>query len=348
MNFESHVENLPYAHGEPDGKGRLRAIAEHFCVEETLTFTPSGEGEHVFLYIKKTGLNTEDVVKILSKYAGVTRRSVSYAGMKDRHAVTKQWFSVQLPGKEGPDWGALNSEQLKVELVTRHLKKLKRGTIKHNQFTILISNAVADRQHIAERAAMIKRDGVPNYFMQQRFGYAYQNLKRVYERFEQGETIRNKKLKGLFLSSVRSFLFNQVLAQRVSDMTWNKATEGDVYRLNGTRQSFREDAVTDELQLRTMEHDIHPTGPLFGSASENNNKVHRIETAVFSANSIFCNGLTKERMEPARRSLRVVPDGFSYDFIDDETLRLSFKLQSGSYATAVIRELINTVTVREP
>ncbi|HIF18501.1 MAG: tRNA pseudouridine(13) synthase TruD [Cycloclasticus sp.] len=346
MNFESHVEKLPYAHAQPSGTGQLRTLAEHFCVEETLSFSPSGEGEHVFLYIKKIGINTEDIVRILSKHAGVTRRSVSYAGMKDRHAVTKQWFSVQLPGKEGPDWSALNNDQLNVELVTRHLKKLKRGTIKHNTFTLIVANARFDKQDITARVEGIKRDGVPNYFMQQRFGYAYQNLQRAFDCFEKGEVIRNKKLKGLFLSSVRSYLFNQVLAKRVAGSSWNKPTHGDTYMLNGTRQSFCENAVSDTLEQRVMEHDIHPTGPLFGSLAETGDK-HPIEQTVFADNAVFCNGLTKERMEPARRSLRVVPIDFNCEFLDDGQLRLEFKLQSGSYATAVIRELINTSTTRE-
>ncbi|MEO1888411.1 MAG: tRNA pseudouridine(13) synthase TruD [Cycloclasticus sp.] len=346
MNFESHVEKLPYAHAQPSGTGQLRALADHFCVEETLTFSPSGQGEHVFLYIKKTGINTEDVVKILSKHAGVTRRSVSYAGMKDRHAVTKQWFSVQLPGKEGPDWSALNNNQLDVEAVTRHLKKLKRGTIKYNKFSIIITNATIDQHEIAECVERIQREGVPNYFMQQRFGYAYQNLQRAYECFEKGEGIRNKKLKGLFLSSVRSYLFNEVLATRVGGSSWNKPTQGDTYMLNGTRQSFCENSVTDTLEQRVMEHDIHPTGPLFGSLADTGDK-HPIEQTVFADNAVFCNGLTKERMEPARRSLRVVPVDFNCEFIGDGQLRLTFKLQSGSYATAVIRELINTSTIRE-
>lgn len=346
MSFNSHVEGLSYVDEKPLATGQLRTLAEHFCVEETLTFTPSGEGEHVFLYIKKTGLNTDDVVKILSKHADVSRRSVSYAGMKDRHAVTKQWFSVQLPGKEGPDWAALNNELLHVELVTRHLKKLKRGTIKYNTFTIVIANTVLDKQEVNEGISRIQRDGVPNYFMQQRFGYAYQNLERAYKCFERGDSIRNKKLKGLLLSSVRSFLFNQVLTQRVADNTWNKAIAGDTYMLSGTRQSFYEDDITDELQLRVTQHDIYPTGPLFGVSSEDIDKTSEAECAVFSANSVFCNGLLKEKMEPARRSLRVVPEDLSCEFLDNEQLRLSFKLQSGSYATAVIRELIDVTVTR--
>lgn len=343
MTYQSHVEGLPYAHGVPVGSGVIRERAENFKVNEGLSFEPSGEGEHVFLYIQKTGLNTEDVVKILAQYAGVPRSSVSFAGMKDRQAVTKQWFSVQLPGQSGPDWQQLDNADIQFERITRHSKKLKRGAIKFNQFEIIISQLDADRQFIEQRAESIIKLGVPNYFMQQRFGYLCQNLNRAYELFLKKQPIKNKKTRGLFLSSARSFLFNQVLARRVSSHTWDQALEGDVFVLDGSRQFFQNEAVSTDIQARMIEHDIHPSGPLFGS-SESVVKygVRESEEAVFSDNIVFCEGLKKQKVESARRSLRVVPQNFELNFLDNDRLQISFRLQSGSYATAVLRELVNT------
>tara|TARA_R110002095_G_scaffold90938_1_gene79415 strand:+ start:2672 stop:3712 length:1041 start_codon:yes stop_codon:yes gene_type:complete len=343
MTYQSHVEGLPYAHGAPVGSGVLRERAENFKVNEELSFEPSGEGEHVFLYIQKTGLNTEDVVKILAQYAGVPRSSVSFAGMKDRHAVTKQWFSVQLPGQSGPDWQQLNNADIQFERITRHTKKLKRGAIKFNQFEIIISQLDADRQFIEQRSESIIKLGVPNYFMQQRFGYLCQNLNRAYELFLKKQPIKNKKTRGLFLSSARSFLFNQVLAKRVSSHTWDQPLEGDVFVLDGSRQFFQNEAVSTDIQARMIEHDIHPSGPLFGS-SESVVKygVRESEEAVFSDNIVFCEGLKKQKVESARRSLRVVPQNLELIFLDNNRLQISFRLQSGSYATAVLRELVNT------
>ncbi len=345
MLFEKHIDELAYAHGGTVGAGQLKQQAEDFIVNERLTFTPSGEGEHEFVYVQKKGLNTDEVLKKLAVHAGVTRRSVSYAGMKDKHAVTKQWFSVHLPGRAAPDWQLLEDDSIKIKRSTRHLKKLKRGVIQFNEFEIVISQLTVDHALLQQRIEQIKMFGVPNYFMQQRFGYLCQNLDRAYGLFSRGEKIKNKQLKGLLLSSARSFLFNQVLSERVKAENWDKAIPGDAFMLSGTRQYFTDKANSTTTHTRLMEHDIHPSGPLFGvndkvvSAS-----VEQLEDTVFTANSVFCKGLLKEKVDSARRALRVVPTDFKAELISTDKLRLSFKLPSGSYATAVIRELINTTS----
>ncbi|ORU93112.1 MAG: tRNA pseudouridine synthase D [Cycloclasticus sp. symbiont of Bathymodiolus heckerae] len=348
MNYERHVDELPYAHGGiAAGVGVIKESPDDFIVNETLSFEPSGEGEHVFLYIKKTGLNTDEVAKILAVHADVPRRSVSYAGMKDRTAVTKQWFSVQLPGKKGPDWHLLDNDAFKIEHITRHLKKLKRGAIKFNEFKIILSQLDVDTELVKQRAERIKMQGVPNYFMEQRFGYKCQNLSRAEELFASGKKIKNRKLRGLFLSSVRSFLFNKVLAQRVKQETWNKAETGDAFMLDGTRQFFHEDVVSSDCVERLDEHDIHPSGPLFGSGEESVSKdAYEIEQAVFTNNPIFCEALMKYKVEFSRRALRVVPHDFMLQWLTNDKIELTFKLQSGSYATAVVRELLRATTSR--
>ena len=343
-DFLTHVDELAYAHGQPVGSARIRQEAEDFKVNETLSFEPSGEGEHEFVYLEKTGLNTEDVVKILAKHADVPRRSVSFAGMKDRQAVTKQWFSIQLPGQTGPDWRALeDSAEIRIEKVTRHLKKLKRGAIKYNQFELVLSEVVAEKADVEGRIELVKQLGVPNYFMQQRFGYLSQNLNRAYELFAKKETIRNKKTRGFFLSSARSYLFNEVSSQRVANKTWDSVVAGDVYILDGTRQFFQYDGDDKQIEGRLQEHDIHCSGPMFGVGEGlTDQTVNAIENTVFERNSVFCDGLTKAKMELARRSLRVVPQGLNYEWLGGDRLRLVFGLPSGSYATAVIREIIKT------
>lgn len=345
MDYSKHVDALSYAHGEPDGCANLKAQVEDFRVNEVLPFEPSDEGEHEFLYVQKTGLNTEDVVKRLARHADVPRRSVSFAGMKDRQAITKQWFSVQLPGKVGPDWSLLNDAELNIENVTRHLKKLKRGSIKHNEFEITLSQLDADKALIEARVELIKQEGVPNYFMQQRFGYQCQNLRRAYELFEKKETMRNKKLRSLFLSSARSYLFNQVLSRRVGDKSWDKGLEGEVFILNGTRQFFQHDGLDEGITERLLEHDIHCSGPLFGiDDSPTSGLVKVLEDNIFSGNGVFCDGLSRAKMESSRRALRVIPQQMSVQWLAPDCLRLTFNLASGCYATAVIRELVKVAT----
>lgn len=344
-DFKTHVYTLPYAYGGSAGEGLIKDKPDYFKVNECLSFEPSGSGEHVFLYIQKTDLNTEDVVKQLAKYADVPRRSVSYAGMKDRYAVTRQWFSVQLPGKTGPDWDLMEQPNIQVLQATRHLRKLKRGAIKLNDFEIILSDLVIDKTRLEKKLENIRRSGVPNYFMEQRFGYACQNLTRVHALFASGEKLKSKKTKGIFLSSARSYLFNQVLASRIVDQTWNKALPGDIFILNGSRQFFKEEVLPADTQARLDEHDIHCSGPLFGLTDQPIEQgAGQVEQKVFDDNNVLCKGLLDHKLESSRRALRVVPQKLMHEWLSQNSMKLSFSLPSGSYATAVIRELIKTTS----
>lgn len=343
MDYAEHVEKLPYALGKPEGVGILKQQSEFFKVNEQLSFEPSNEGEHEFLLIEKTQLNSEDVVKLLSQYAGLPRRAISFAGMKDKQAVTTQWFSLHLPGKAGPDWTQLEHPGIQVKKATRHNKKLKKGAIKCNQFEITLSKLVVDRASIERRIELIKQAGVPNYFMTQRFGYQGQNLTRAYTFFLNKQTIKNRKMKGFLLSSARSYLFNLVLAQRVKQKNWHTGLVGDAFILDGTRQFFYNEVLSEDIANRLLTHDIHPSGPLYGIGEHPvSASVKQLEEQIFNDNAVFCDGLRAAKVESARRALRVVPSKLKFNWLDEGTLCLSFELASGSYATAVIRELINT------
>ena len=117
----------PRAYGEPLGTAVLKAIAEDFQVDEVLDIPFSGDGEHLWIWVEKRGLNTEEAARRIAKAAGVPLRTVSYAGLKDRQALTRQWFSVQLPGKADPDLSAAENDTLKILKTTRHKRKLQRG-----------------------------------------------------------------------------------------------------------------------------------------------------------------------------------------------------------------------------
>jgi tRNA pseudouridine13 synthase len=342
IDFQQHVVSLPYAFGGPIADGVLKKSAEDFIVNEVLSFTPEGEGEHVYLYIQKTNLNTEDVAKILARHANVIRRSVSFAGMKDRNAVTQQWFSVHLPGVVDPDWSILNTEDLLIKQVVRHQRKLKRGAIKENQFIITLNDAKADKELLLSKLDLIKRTGIPNYFMGQRFGYKANNLTLTYRLFSQNKKIKDRNKKGILLSAVRSYLFNHVLSQRVVDGSWCEALTGDAFVLNGTRNFFENKLINDEIEKRIEEKDIHPSGLLFGKGKQTvHGTVLKLEEQVVKDNSVFCEGLLKEKVESSRRALRTVVNNLNVEFTADNQVRLSFNLASGSYATAVIRELFN-------
>ena len=333
------TSSLPLAYGDTSVTGVLRQHPEYFYVEEKLGFEPEGEGEHVFLLIEKIGMNTQYLADQLASFAGVAKRQVSYAGMKDRHAVTRQWFSVHLPGNKKMDWSSLNTNGLTVLKAVRHRKKLRRGIHKGNIFRIKLTELKGDLCKLENRLKMIKQGGVPNYFGEQRFGHKGANLVRAQQWFEGGFSPKRHQ-QGIYLSAARSYLFNQVLAKRVTAKSWSTVCAGELLMLNGSRSVFSmgDENITERLNTG----DIHPTGPLYGQAGNlmSSDSVAQLEQSVFNDYQIFVAGLEKAGLKQERRALRVIPTDLSWGFTGD-TVELSFYLPRGCFATAFVRELVN-------
>lgn len=329
----------PHAYDQPSGQGALRREMEDFAVFETLAFEPSGEGEHAFLQIQKTGENSEYVARLLARHAGVRQRDIGYAGLKDRQAVTTQWFSVWLPGKDDPDWSGLTSENIKVLQVIRHARKLKRGVLAANHFSIRVRNWQGDVAKTTEQLEAIKQHGVPNYFGVQRFGHGGQNVTKALAVF-QGAKVK-RELRSIYLSAARAYLFNQVLAERVRQHNWNQALAGDAFMLDGSHSFFQSAEPDAAIYERLQANAIHPTGPLWGGGqSAVAGAAAVIEATVMEQHCEIADGLIKEKLDMARRALRVNVQDFEWQFVAADQLELSFSLPPGSFATAVLRELL--------
>lgn len=325
-----------YVYGSPSGQGKIRTVPEDFIVTEHLSFKPSGAGEHVFLFIEKKGENTEYVARQLAKFAGVKQRDVSYAGMKDRHAVTSQWFSVWLPGKTDPNWCEFETDNIKVLHSVRHARKLKRGVLSGNSFKVLIRDWQGDISVTQQQLTAIKTDGIANYYGEQRFGYAGHNVNKALDLFKGAKVGREQR--SIYLSAARSYLFNQILAQRVLSKTWNQALAGDYCVFDLSRGYFKADQPTEDIVQRLATKVIHPTGVLWGKGDA---ELQPIEQAVIAAHVELAVGLVANELEQDRRALRVNVADLHWQFIDESTLALSFTLPAGSYATAVLREIIH-------
>lgn len=333
---------LPYAWGGPVATGVIKQSPDDFYVDELLGFEPSGSGEHVFLHIEKTGENTEYVAKSLAKFAGLAKNAVSYAGLKDRHGRTRQWFSVHMPGKTELDWHSLDSDSLKILKAMRHDKKLKKGALKGNHFEIVVRDLKGCAETIEDRLQCIAANGVPNYFGSQRMGLEGQNLIKAQALFDGKIKVKDRYLKGIYLSAVRSELFNRILARRVSEGNWNVAISGDVYMFTGSHGFFKAE-LSPEIMDRIKALEIHPSAPLWGvGESPATEQMLQIENEVCGEYASWCDGLTLAGLEMARRSLRLIAQDLSWHFIDSETLQLSFNLPAGHYATTLLRELIQS------
>jgi len=330
--------HLPFAFRTAQATGVIRSTPEDFLVEEMPSALPDGAGEHVLLQIEKRNSNTDWVAGQLARYANVPRRDVSYAGMKDRHAVTRQWFSVRLAGRLEPDWCALVSEEFKILQHDRHSRKLKIGALKGNRFTIRVKDFVGDAGALAETLAKLSELGMPNYFGEQRFGIDGENLEFAKKLFngELGKVPRQKK--GFYLSAARSYLFNLVLAERVRRKNWNQPINGDRFILDGSRSSFLADQIDDELVRRIAEHDIHVSGPLWGRGDiKVGGDAAVLEQSVLEAEHLLQGGLVQFGLSMERRALRASVHQLSWS-IDDGVLTLCFELPKGVFATALLRE----------
>ena len=327
--MSSYDLNFPFAYGGPDITADFRSSPEDFVVDEQLGFEPCGEGEHVFLHLQKRGDNTEWLARQIARLAEVMPMDVGYCGLKDRHAVTTQWFSVYLPKGEEPDWAALNSETVSLLSNSRHNKKLRRGQHRSNRFVITLRNIVGEIS--ASKLTKIFTDGVPNYFGEQRFGHGGNNLVEA-DAFLRGERkIKNRPRRGMYMSAARSWLFNQVLVARLS-----QGAENWSLPLPGEPETFG-------------------SGPLWGRGRAlAGEEALQLETDAMAPWQAWCEALEHVGLKQERRALRLLPllaEWAQLPPSEDDTgpgLQLSFELPPGTYATAVLREVavLNNLSVR--
>lgn len=308
--------DFPRAHGELPVTAVLKAEPEDFYVEEQLGFEPGGVGEHLYLFIEKRDRNTQPVAEALAQAAGIAVKDVGYSGLKDRRAITRQWFSLYLPKQ--PEFnihsGHIPSGSgFTVLRSARHTQKLRRGDHQSNLFRICVKNVEGDPELLEGRLRQIKEWGVPNYFGEQRFGHGASNLQQIEGFLQKAKGKQQNFQDRLRVSAMRSWLFNQVLAERVREKRWNTVMEGEA--------------------------GPEPTGPLWGrgrlaSAGE----VLAVEQVVLGPYQSWCHFLEHCGLQQERRALVLKPAAFEWQRQMDQ-LQLVFILPPGTYATAVLREI---------
>ncbi len=328
------IEEAPRVFGPAVLSALIRSVPEDFIVEEELGFEPSGQGEHLFLVVEKRGANTAWVAQQLARWAGVAEHAVGYAGLKDRHALTRQAFTVHLPGRELPAFDTLAIEGVRLLSSQRHQRKLPRGALRGNRFTLRLREVVGDRDAIESRLRQIAARGVPNAFGGQRFGRDGGNLAAARAMFAGRRVSREKR--SILLSAARSALFNRVLDQRIRQDAWDRALPGDVFMLDGSHSVFGPEPVDEALAARIAAFDVHPTAALWGAGEPRSAEAARaIEDAVAAADPELAEGLVRAGLKQERRALRLPVRALEWRF-EADALVLSFFLPAGSYATAVL------------
>ena len=334
---------LTWLHGKPQGQGILKANPEDFVVVEDLGFAPDGEGEHLLVRILKTDCNTRFVADALAKFLKIHAREVSFAGQKDKHAVTEQWLCARLPGKEMPDLSKFQLEGCQVLEYARHKRKLRLGALKGNQFTLILRE-ISDRDDVERRLQAVAAQGVPNYFGAQRFGIGGSNLLGALRWAESGAAVRDRNKRSFWLSAARSGLFNQQVSIRLKKPEFNQVVDGDALQLAGRGSWFV--ATSEEraqLQERVDNRELLITAALPGSGEWGSQReALAAEQAAVAEETQLQALLVREKVEAARRAMLLYPQQMSWNWWDDVTVELRFWLPAGSFATSVVRELINT------
>lgn len=329
---------LPGGFGAPVLSALYRASPEDFVVEEIPGFEPTGQGEHLLLTVEKRGANTVHIAKRLARWAGIPEMGVGYAGLKDRHAVTRQRFSVHLPKRVAPDLAALQDEELKVLDSAWHNRKLPRGALKGNRFELVLREVAGDADAIGRRLSAIAAGGLPNYFGVQRFGREGDNVEAARRMFA-GQRVQREQ-RSIYLSAARSEMFNAVLAARIAAGDWATGREGEVWMLDGTQSVFGPELASEDLAARAARMDIHPTGPLWGTGELRcTGAARELELAALEPFADLRAGLEAAGLKQERRALRVRVQDLAWHWPSDGVLALAFTLPPGAYATGLLAEL---------
>ncbi len=321
------------------GSARLKMVPGDFEVEEILGFEPSGEGEHCLLWIEKTGWNTNDVAGYLAGRLGIRKRLVSHCGLKDLQAVTRQWFSIHLPGSPSPEAGVLGTAGVRVLRVTRNGRKLRRGAHDGNRFAIRLRDCDFSREAAAERWEQIVARGAPNYFGKQRFGRDGCNVARASRMFAGEIEVRDRLVRGMYLSAVRSFLFNAIVAERVARGRWDRLMDGEVFGFAANRSLVLPTNLRGDEEARFARGELEVTAPLWGAGdSAAVGDVAALESRVAHRYPDLVAGLEAAGLRQERRVIRLRPGAPEASWEKDD-LSLRFRLPRGAYATTILREL---------
>jgi len=335
-----NADHLLPLHGGPLGRVRFKTVPEDFMVEEILGFEPSGEGEHCLVWVEKRGLDSNTAGARLADALGLRHRLVSHCGLKDRHAVTRQWFSLHLPGQASPEPEALESEGLRVLRVTRNTRKLRRGIHLGNRFTIRLCEPDFAADVAAERWQRIVERGAPNYFGSQRFGNEGCNVEKALAMFRGEFRPADRLLRGILISAARSQVFNAVVAARMAAGTWDQALKGEVYGFADNGTILLPEKHRGDEPERFANGVVELTAPLWGQGELSSvGEVRALEIETAQHYPELTAGLESTGLRQERRVMRLRPIAPHLVVQDNGDLELKFDLPRGSYATTLLSEL---------
>ncbi|MFC4452972.1 tRNA pseudouridine(13) synthase TruD [Deinococcus sonorensis] len=326
---------LPTLTLSPGTGGRVRELAQDFQVDELPLYRPSGEGEHLYLHLEKTGHTTAHLMRELSSQLGLRPKDIGAAGLKDRHAVTTQWLS--LPAKAERRLEQFSLEGVRVLDVSRHTNRLGMGHLQGNRFTVRVRGAPGTAQQAAGTLDTLVQRGLPNYFGPQRFGLHGLNAEEGLRVLRGESRLRDPAVRRFLVSSVQSLIFNRFLALRLERELFAGLLSGDMAKKHDTGGVFEVQDASAESE-RAARGEISATGTLFGR------KVKPLtqDAGTLEQEALAAFGLTPEAFSSRkgdRRIIRVYPQDARVTEQEDG-YTVQFTLPRGSFATSLLRELM--------
>lgn len=360
--------NLPYLTAALPGIGGvLRTSVDDFVVDEEPAYLPNGTGDHVFVRVEKRGLTTPMTIDRIARALSVRARDIGVAGMKDRHAVTRQWLS--LPPPVTPEAAqALALEDIRILEVARHPHKLRTGHVRANRFVLRVRGMTVGIAEAVERArailgALAAAPGAPNWYGEQRFGREGDNAEKGLAIVRgQMRPPRDHKLARLLVSALQSELFNRWLVARLADGLYAKVLAGDVmHKLRDATAApgevrsgggmFVSDAP-DVDEARLLAGEVGITGPMFGERMRrptDGSPAATREAAVLDGAGLSIESFQAVRQiaEGTRRDA-TIEVGTPTVRADGDAVEIAFSLPGGAYATTIMREIMKADVPREP
>jgi tRNA pseudouridine13 synthase len=321
----------------PRTGGVLRSVPADFQVDEVPLYLPSGEGEHLYLHLRKTGHTTAHVLRELATQLGLRPQDVAAAGLKDRHAVTTQWLS--LPAKAERRLSGFTLDGVEILATSRHVNRLGMGHLKGNRFTVRVREAAGTATLAQATLQQLEQLGIPNYFGPQRFGLGGLNAEEGLRVLRGESRLRDPAVRRFLVSSVQSLIFNRFLALRLERELFAGLLVGDMAKKHDTGGVFEvQDAQAESP--RAARGEVSATGTLFG---------RKVKPLTADAGALEQEALGAWNLTPAafssrkgdRRIVRIFASDVSLAPHDDG-YTVSFTLPRGSFATSLLRELTGT------
>ncbi|GBD37345.1 tRNA pseudouridine synthase D [bacterium HR36] len=337
-------QSLPMVTADLPGiGGQIRAVPEDFVVEEIPAYEPSGVGDHVYLWIEKRGLAADWLANRLARFLGIDQREIGMAGLKDRHAITRQWIS--LPASAASRLAEVSIPGLTILRISRHTNKLRAGHLRGNRFRIRIRQVHPETStRLLALLARLRETGLPNYYGEQRFGRHGDTL-RIGLGLLQGQSDprleQRRFLRKLSLSAVQSWLYNRYLAERMQRGWLHRVIAGDVLHQRPQGGLFVAENVPGE-QERFDRREIVHTGPIYGRRMFPAQQ----QAGQLDAEILRQAGLNLEMFQSfgklllgTRRDNLVYLDDLQA-VVEGNDVVLTFSLPAGSYATVLLREIM--------